>query len=338
MKKFLHAVFFVAIAIAFTSCGKEDTANGIDIEKTFSSRATIEGYAYVNVNNGTTLQQYAPEGTVLTFRAESESYIQGMIVMVKDFIYDVYGNPVIDPSTGNFLTITYPEEIDATGYYVTNTTVDADGHYSISFPTFVNGDDILVEVSGAQFHMPIQKGSVTEDMSFKLSLDTVFAISGYTHQKNLEYESAETLNTSDNTWKKGTCTFTFNYNNDLTDPTSTAFIPAGTKVMVTVKGDQYIPERINDVVYETTVGADGVLTIELDAPLISYAPHQLNFTIESSVILPIKTGVDGNGADIMKRYIFTMGTDPNSLVGGFVIGNENVKLGEMSYTQGSPIE
>ncbi|MCL2072615.1 MAG: hypothetical protein FWH18_01740 [Marinilabiliaceae bacterium] len=254
MRNLFCVALLATMILGIFSCAKDDPAEGINIEETFASRATVEGTVYLNINESpTNFIEFVPEGTILSFT-------------IPNIAFGI---------------------ANATGNYVAYATVGNNGRYSVELPTRNDGGDINVTINGNPFTLDVTNGSRIETKLFELPLplNTQSIISGFTYQKNLTYtQSGDNLMVTE-TWEKGNFRARFVYNNPAETP-----IPSGTTVKITIKADQFVPKRVNDYVSTATIGSDGVLTFSLDAPTPQMRPGGLDVTLQSAVILNVTNG------------------------------------------------
>jgi hypothetical protein len=271
MKKlFYPAIFLIATVCFFNSCAEEDPAQGVSIEGTFTSQATIEGYAYLSTNKSSSEAiKYAPEGTVLSFTIS-------------------YSDLGISGSSGN---------------YVKTTSVKADGSYSVELPARADGNQVAVSISGAEILLKIttDDGKST-DQVFKVDPTSQSIVAGFTYLKKLEYIEKEALQESE-TWKEATYQVKLEYNDGKTKR-----VVKDTEVKITVPKTEFVPERINDWVFFEKVGSNGSLEIKIGAP--SLLDGGLSFTWELAFSAEAFTRYDtdpntGDQIQIYDNYVFT---------------------------------
>lgn len=293
----MKKLFFAAalVAFIFSSCAKEDPAQGVKIDEAFKSRATVEGTVYLKVNKtGTDFQQYAPAGTKLSFTIANSAY-----------------------------------GLTSTGNYIATATVGENGRYTISLPTREDGNAVSVKIDGDPFHFDVENGTILEDQLFTLTQQSQSIIKGFTYQKNFDYTLEDVLNETE-AWVDGTYKIKLSYNSDLTNLTSTTFVPANTEIKVTVSKNQFVPERQNDLEFITKVGADGVLTVKLPAPTVKMNANGLSISLEAAEVFNIKTGVSG-GSDVYNKFIFTYYKN------AVVYGGVEVDGGKGTFSRGTQL-
>ncbi|KAA6328132.1 hypothetical protein EZS27_022946 [termite gut metagenome] len=228
MKKIFYLPTLVAILFSFSNCGNEDPAEMINIDKMFTTKASIEGYAYLNVSKSSTeVLQYAPEGTVLSFTISNESLL------------------------GNGFQ----------GNYVATATVEGNGRYSVSLPTRTDGISVPVSINGSQLYFTITQGDGSEeDVLFEVTSTSQIIETGFTYQKNVKYEKKEVLSSKQ---IEGVYKATLKYHNGV----ELLNVPAKTKVEITIlKNDLsatdifFIKEVGNNGALEFKYSAPSVLT------------------------------------------------------------------------------
>ncbi|MDL2262048.1 hypothetical protein LJC11_00925 [Bacteroidales bacterium OttesenSCG-928-I21] len=288
LKKLL--LVFVVFAFIFNACAPEDPAEGVNIEQTVKSSATIEGVAYVNTNtSATTVQQFAPEGTLLIFTIDNSDY-----------------------------------GVSSAGKVVKSTTVGAEGKYSVSVPARTDGQAVTVKINGSPILIDVTTPDKVEKQLFKLSEVSENVVKELTYVKKLEYAKDVNITETAN-WTEGTYKATLKYNNGKED----VAVPEGTEVKITIAGDQFIPERSNDLVFVEAVGANGMLEIKTMAPNLLEGGLTMDF--ESTFIADYIT--INSGIESTLKYTFEL-----PLLSGILFGNEIVDDGVKLYNLGSSVE
>ncbi|MDR2086661.1 MAG: hypothetical protein LBP72_05740 [Dysgonamonadaceae bacterium] len=228
MKKlFYPAILLIATVFFFNGCADEDPAQGVSVD-TFP-RATIEGYAYLNINQSSTaVVKYAPEGTLLSFTIP-------------------YSGLGISGSSGN---------------YVKTTPVKADGSYAVELPARADGTPVTVSISGAEILLKITTDDgKSVDQIFKVNPVEEPIVAGFTYRKKLEYSQKEAFQVSA-TWEEAIYEVELEYSDGKTNLP----VPKDTEVKITVSGNSFVPTRANDWVFFKKVGFNGSLEIKMDAP------------------------------------------------------------------------
>jgi hypothetical protein len=292
----------------FISCGEEDPAEGISVEGTFTSKATIEGYAYLSTNKSSTeVVEYAPEGTLLSFTI-------------------AYSDLGVQVSNGK---------------YVKTTTVDANGYYSIELPARADGASVSVNISGAQVLLTIttDEGNSKEQV-FEITSGTTQTIAkDLTYLKKLEYKEIEVLQESEN-WEEGTYQVTLKYYNGKEE----IFVPKDTEVKITISKDYFVPKRANDLILVKKVGDNGLLEIKSGAP--SLLSGGLPFSLKSVFIADYITDVVKNIAVAYSYELSSSATGAiyggETIFGGTILYQPKNKVGDepdpkKSWTDGTYI-
>jgi hypothetical protein len=295
MKRLFYLVSLVATVCFFNSCAEEDPAQGISVNGTFTDKATIEGYVYLNTNiSSSEAIKYAPAGTLLSF---SIAYAD----------LGVLGSP---------------------GNYLKTTTVDANGHYSVELPAKADGTSVTVKISGAQ----ILKEITTDDGKSK---DQVFEITqtvqdvekGFTYQKKLEYREGSVLQVSE-TWEEGIYRVKLEYSDGI----KKSPLPRDTEVKVTVSQNEFVPARTNDLVFIKKVGSNGLLEIVLPAPTLLNGG--LTFSWESVFVAEAHTKYEldneGNKVSIFDDYVFSIAPQQQPVI----YAGETVEGGTVEANRG----
>jgi hypothetical protein len=296
MKKlFYPAIFLIATVFFFNGCADEDPAQGVSVD-TFP-RATIEGYAYLNINQSSTaVVKYAPEGTLLSFTIP-------------------YSGLGISGSSGN---------------YVKTTPVKADGSYAVELPARADGTPVSVSISGAEILLKITTDDgKSVDQVFEVTSATQSIVAGFTYQKKLEYIKKEALQESE-TWKEATYQVKLEYYDGITK----RIVPRDTEVKITVSKSEFVPERINDWIFFEKVGSNGSLEIKTGAP--SLLDGGLSFTWELAFTAEAITRYDtdtntGNSIAIYDDYVFTASRQST------IYGEKLVDAGTVSATRGAKL-
>ena len=245
------------LSLVLMSCAKEDPAKGISVS-TFTSTATVNGTAYLNINSGNVHKQFVPAGTQLAFTI-----------------------------AWSCLGIS-----DATGNFVATTTVDANGKYTIQLPARSDGTAVTVTITGNPLVEDVVNGLRTEKQLFTLSETTVSIIKDFTYEKNLSYKKDGANLSESEAWVEGTYTLNVRYMaSTSTDETP---IPNQTVVKVTIAKNQFVPARENDMVFTETVKDGGTITIKMPAPTVQMRVSGLVISLESAVILDYTVGTNTN--------------------------------------------
>jgi hypothetical protein len=272
MKRLFYLATLVASVFFFSACA-EDPAEAIDVEGTFTDKAIIEGYVYLNTNKSSTeALKFAPEGTLLSFSI-------------------AYANLGVMGSLGS---------------YVKTVAVDANGHYSVELPARTDGSIVPVYISGAQVLLTITADDGrSKDQIFRVIPTQQEIQKGFTYLKKLDYTEGDAFQESE-TWKVGTYQVKLEYY----DGTRRLPVPRDTEVRVIVLKDRFVPERTNDWVFIKKVGSNGLLEIKMNAP--SLLDGGLTFYWESAFVAEAvtRTGYDNNGDPIntYNDYKFDIGS------------------------------
>jgi hypothetical protein len=269
MKKLFYSAILFATVFTLNSCGEEDPAQAISVDETFTNRATIEGYVYLNTNKSSTeTVTYAPEGTILSF-----------VIAYEDL-----------------------GVVDSDGNYVKTTTVSAEGTYSIDLPAKADGTPVPVNIQGAQVHFTVTSDDGKEkEQLFETLPATQYIIGGLVYQKKIEYTESDALRETEN-WTEGTYKATLKYY----DGKEEKFVPVDTDVKITITKDQFVPERTNDLIFIAKTGANGSLEIKQPAP--SLLNGGLDLTLESAFIAEYVTDVVTNTASSYKYSLTASAT------------------------------
>jgi hypothetical protein len=255
MKKLFYFTGLIATVFLLNSCSEEDPAQAVDVDGTFTGKATIEGNVYLNTNQSSTeLIEYVPEGTVLSFAIDYASLGLG-----------------------------------SQGRYVKTAAVNANGHYLVELPTRADGLPVVVSITGAQIQLTITTpDGKSKDQVFEVPVNvTQEIVRNLVYLKKIEYRLKETLRESE-TWENGTFRATLRYYNGKED----RFAPENTEVKITVSKDAFVPKRTNDLILIGKVGANGLLELKIPAP--SLLNGGLSFKLESVFIAEYVTNVVRN--------------------------------------------
>ncbi|MDR1585448.1 MAG: hypothetical protein LBS07_04645 [Prevotellaceae bacterium] len=240
-------LFTVALALAFSACQKYDVSEPVSADK--MAKATVSGVVYANTDLTNTDKEFAPAGTKLKFTAS-------------------YSDLGITTNTGTFAA---------------ETTVQANGTYSISLPA--KASDITYTISCEDFvadevnrYKTVKKiFTATSDQSVK---------QGFNYVKNIDYAAGtEILSTVYNWTEKGKFETKLEYVRDASTGTKIE-VPTGTKVIVTIAKAALGTE--NDKVFEVSVETGGKITIEHLCPPLTANPNYINITLSTGVLLPVK--------------------------------------------------
>jgi hypothetical protein len=255
MKKLFYFTGLIAAVFLFNSCSEDDPAQAVDVDGTFTGKATVEGNVYLNTNQSSTeMIEYVPEGTVLSFAIDYTSLGLG-----------------------------------SQGRYVKTATVGANGHYLVELPTRADGLPVIVSITGSQIQLTVTTpDGKSKDQVFEVPVNvTQEIVRNLVYLKKIEYRLKETLRESE-TWGNGTFRATLKYYNGKEDK----FAPENTDVKITVSKDVFVPKRTNDLILMGKVGANGLLEVKMPAP--SLLNGGLSFRLESVFIAEYVTNVVRN--------------------------------------------
>ncbi|MDR1372247.1 MAG: hypothetical protein LBJ17_03855 [Dysgonamonadaceae bacterium] len=298
-KKIYLATAVVAAVCVFNGCMGEDPATGISVEETFTQKATVEGYVYLNTNKSSTeAVKFAPAGTLLSF------------------------------------TIAYQDlgVWESDGKYVKTASVDANGHYSVELPTRADGASVTTTIDGEQILLTVTTDDgKSREQVFRISPETQDISSNFTYLKKLDYTEGAVIQESQ-AWQEGIYTVKLEYS----DGKRKLSVPRDTEVKVTVDKNRFIPARTNDLVFVKKVGANGLLEIKLPAPTLITNDGGLAFTWKSVFVAEGFTKSiieDGKIVEIYDEYIFTA-VPPNYPV---IYGGNTVDGGAVNAVRGTQL-
>lgn len=302
MKKiFLAVVASAALLFSFNSCAPEDPATAVDVDSVFP-KTTLKGVAYLNENTATSdvngsVATFAPQGTVLSFSISNTAL--GII--------------------------------GATGNYVKTAAIGANGEYQVELPARADGAPVIVTISSQTLAVNVTEidataGSVNYVRLFELNpAVTVNITKGLVAQKRVDFAVKEEL-TETADWKNAKYTTTLKYNDGKTDIN----VPEGTQVVITINKSKFKPARLNDLTYVATVGANGLLTVDLPAPILALVSgNGLDFTMTSSFI--------ANYIDITAGNELTMPYTFNLNDGGRFYGGAENNAAPIFYAKGTKV-
>ena len=272
MRKILFAV---VAALLLVSCGKEDPAKGIVVDKVFKSTATIKGVAQLSVNTtGTTVEKFVPSGTLLVFTIKNSEYHTTL----------------------------------AEGSFVKTVEVGENGTFEVELPAKEDGTEVAVEISGNPIVVDVAQANGKEEKQiFAADVVSQTIVKGLTYQVRLDYtKEAKNLSESDK-WDTGSYTVELYY----FDGKVKQLVKKDTEVKITIAGSQFTPEISNDLIFTEKVGENGILKIEI--PAKSSLEGGLEFRMDASFSAELTT--IAFGVESKSTWIFKMTNEIGTIYG-----------------------
>ncbi|MDL2331356.1 hypothetical protein LJC62_05060, partial [Odoribacter sp. OttesenSCG-928-A06] len=207
------------------------------------------------------------------------------------------------------------------GNYVKKAKVEENGYYEVTLPAREDGAPVLVNIEGNPVVVKVDMDGLEEERIFTIENGTQVSImKGLSYQKKITYEYDESLQEMAS-WTEGTFKVRMVYHNGKEE----VAVPEGTEIKVIIDGDQFIPERENELVMIEKVGADGVLEIKMQAPSLLYGG--IGFEIESRFIADRITV--NAGVNTTLKGVYACG-EMNTVYGA-VIGGEVFDAGKIVF-------
>ena len=299
------AAVAVACVFAFSSCAPEDPAQAINVDEVFSSKATIEGYAYMNVNTSSSeATQFVPKGTKLTFSIKNSDLM---------------------------------DNASMKGSYVVMAEVDSVGYYKAVLPAKEDGTSVDVAIQGQSVFFKVKMNDGSEKQLLYKADDNAGAgitqaiVKDLTYQKKITYILDDTFTESE-VWEEGVFKAELTYYNGK----QSVAVPEGTEVKIIIKGDKFVPERDNDLILVEKVGANGMLEVKMAAPSLLANSAGLSFELSSAFIADYINVESGN--EVKSSYLYKLVDNLGANQTGTVYGGQTNNV-ELTYEKDAePLE